>query len=256
MSEKTENYRNHAIEAARMLLGAPDEWSFNVVALANELVAALEANRPNALAVPVIRPAPEKRPYKPIIAIDVDGPLHAYLAWSGATVLDGGPVPGAMQAIHDYTAAGYEVHIVSSRLNQPGGLEATQKAISGWLADVFGEERATQILRNVEFTVHKPPASLTIDDRAFQFRGVWPTVAEIRMFMPWRSYDVPDTETKDMNRSIMVLIFGMVAALASTALRSDKVAEARVAVEEIQAILKQNNEEFLSDIFRKILKFE
>jgi hypothetical protein len=69
-------------------------------------------------------------------------------------------------------------------------------------------------------------------------------------------YDVPDTETKDMNRSLMVLIFGMVAALASTALRSDKVAEARVAVEEIQAILKQNNEEFLSDIFRKILKFE
>lgn len=248
MSERTKNYRDHAIEAARMLLDTPDAWSFNVVDAAKVLIEALEANDPSFV--------PEARPYKPIIAIDVDGPLHAYLAWHGAAVLDGGPVPGAMQAIHDYTEAGYEVHIVSSRLNQPGGMAATRRAISGWLLDVFGEEQAKEILRSVEFTVHKPPASLTIDDRAFLFRGVWPTVAEVRAFHPWRSYGVPDAAPTDMNRSLMMLVSGMVTALAATALRSDKAAEARVEVEEIHAILKQNNEEFLSDVFEKVLKFE
>lgn len=250
MPETREKYRDHAIEAARTLLDEAHEWPAKVITVASALIDALEESRP--------APAePEKRPYKSIIAIDVDGPLHAYIAWKGATVLDGGPVPGAMQAIRDYTEAGYEVHIVSSRLHQEGGMDATRQAICGWLLDVFGEEKAGLIMRNVYFSIHRPPAILTIDDRAWLFRGRWPTVDEIRLFRPWRSYNEPPEQPYvDMPRAIMVLISGMVAALAETGLTSNKADEARVAVEEIHNVFAKNGETFLANIFEMLLKHE
>ena len=249
--ETIENYRKNAIEALRMMLDIPEAWPPGATTKAAALIRLLDTDAPTI---------PENRPYRPIIAIDVDGPLHAYIAWKGAGVLDGGPVSGAMQAIHDYTAAGYEVHIVSSRLHQKEGLEATRRAISRWLAEVFGEDRAAQILRNVEFTINKPPASITIDDRVWLFLGVWPTVAQIRAFKPWRSYDEPakdpEPAEKDMNRSLLTLIMGMIVALASTGMRSDLAPEARRAVEEIHAILLANNEEHFASIFEIIKKCE
>jgi hypothetical protein len=241
MSETTERYRDHAIEALRMLLDNPEKWSFNIVNYAKELIEALEANRPVFV--------PEKRPYQPIIAIDVDGPLHAYVAWKGPTVLDGGPVPGAMQAIADYTAAGYEVHIVSSRL-------ATRQAICGWMLDVLGEEKAGEVMRNVKFSINKPQAILTIDDRVWLFRGVWPTADQVKAFRPWRSYNEPETAEPDMNRSLFTLLIGMIIALASTGMRSNLAPEAKRAVEEIQAVLTANKEDYFASIFEIVKKFE
>ena len=37
----------------------------------------------------------------------------------------------------------------------------------------------------ISFPESKPPALVTIDDRAVLFTGVWPDVAELRRFKPW-----------------------------------------------------------------------
>ena len=63
-------------------------------------------------------------------------------------------------------------------------------------------------------------------------------------------------DRQDMNRSLMVLISGMVSALACVALRSDQADQARVAITEIRDVLATNDEPFLADVFDKILRFE
>ena len=37
----------------------------------------------------------------------------------------------------------------------------------------------------LQFPTHKPPALLTIDDRAFQFKGEFPALDDIENFKPW-----------------------------------------------------------------------
>lgn len=198
-----------------------------------------------------------QKAYRPIIAIDVDGPLHAYVKWLGADILDGGPVEGSMEAIRGYVDAGYEVHIISSRLHQPGGMEATSQAINKWMLQTLGGDETLRIWDSVKFTLTKPPALATIDDRAIPFRGRMPTVAEVKAFTPWRYGDpIVEPEKPDMNRSLLMLVSGMVAALASTALRSEKAAEARVAVTEIRDALAANGEEFTASLFDTILRSE
>ena len=41
------------------------------------------------------------------------------------------------------------------------------------------------VLDSIHFPKEKPPAFLTIDDRAWQFTGKWPSIADIRAFKPW-----------------------------------------------------------------------
>ena len=39
--------------------------------------------------------------------------------------------------------------------------------------------------REVKWPLFKPPAFVTLDDRALTFTGEWPAVAELRGFKPW-----------------------------------------------------------------------
>lgn len=174
-----ERIRGYAIEMLKQILDVPEEWSFNIVDAAQELIGALEANRP----------APAKPAYKSIVAIDVDGPLHRYTKWKGADVLDGGPTPGAMDAIRSYVEAGLEVHIISSRLNRAEGRVAVHGEILRWLCDAFGLAAGGTLHDALVFSPEKPPAVLTIDDRAFCFRGAFPTPEEVKGFEPFRDYD-------------------------------------------------------------------
>jgi hypothetical protein len=248
MSKITELYRENAIEAARMLLDDSDSFSSSVVNAATNFIRELEANRPDQSAR-----SPDKGA---IIAIDVDGPLYAYLSWKGAAILDGGPVPGAMQAIKDYVDGGYQVHIVSSRLSQAGGLDAVSRSLSAWMVEAFPDD-AERVMERITFALTKPPALLAIDDRAFVFRGKFPTVDEVKAFRPWRAYDeavqeqAPSAETVD--RGYMMLIMGMVSALALTGLRSDRDGEARRAIEEMQRVFEARDEVFLATLFSNIL---
>lgn len=123
---------------------------------------------------------------KPILCLDFDGVIHSYESgWKGAAIIPDRPVPGAMQFI-DRATKEFSVAIYSSRSGQPGGIDA----MKGWLlaflteyADSFDE--ALHIAGQIEWPTEKPPALVTLDDRAITFTGEWPNVADLLAFQPW-----------------------------------------------------------------------
>lgn len=113
---------------------------------------------------------------KPTIIVDFDGVIHSYASgWKGADVIPDPPVPTAFSYLEKYLDH-FRVAIVSSRSHQPGGIEAMKQ----WFVH-HGFARVDEL----EFPSVKPPAILSIDDRALQFRGLFPTVEAIKDFKPW-----------------------------------------------------------------------
>jgi len=97
--------------------------------------------------------------YKPTLIFDFDGVIHSYTSgWKGADIIPDPPVEGIRKAIQDIRIL-YNIIIVSSRCYQKGGI----KAIEDWL------EKYDIIIDGV--TGEKPPALLTVDDRAICFDG-------------------------------------------------------------------------------------
>lgn len=124
---------------------------------------------------------------KKIICVDFDGVLHSYLSgWKGASVVTDGPVSGAMRWLREVTESGdYEVCIYSSRSSQEGGVEAMQNWLRYHLRDAYPQDAADEIIDALSFPTEKPPAHLTIDDRAICFRGTFPSLLEMNTFKPW-----------------------------------------------------------------------
>jgi len=126
--------------------------------------------------------------YQKTLSLDFDGVLHLYSSgWKGADVIPDPPVPGAIQALLGYMEH-FQVAIFSSRSGQEGGLGAMR----AWLVDHLTLEveglsvdDAKSIVADIQWPTEKPPAHVTIDDRAFQFEGVWPSVELIAEFKPW-----------------------------------------------------------------------
>lgn len=122
---------------------------------------------------------------KPTITLDFDGVLHSYTSgWQGADVIADPPVPGAMQflarAVQEFTVA---VH--SSRSASAVATRHMREWIGTHLKATFGEEVGYAILEQIQFPYEKPPAHVSIDDRALTFKGVWPDMEVLRSFKPW-----------------------------------------------------------------------
>jgi hypothetical protein len=125
---------------------------------------------------------------KPILALDFDGVLHSYTSgWKGADVIPDPPVPGAIAFLCE-AIEHFDVQVFSSRSNQTGGIEAMQR----WLAkhwEAHHQEPPVDFLSLVRTTIgwptEKPPAMVTIDDRAITFTGVWPAIDDLLSFQPW-----------------------------------------------------------------------
>lgn len=119
--------------------------------------------------------------YKPLLCLDFDGVLHSYTSgWKGADVVSDPPVPGAMLFILNAFASGWRVAIFSSRSNQPGGLDA----MKDWLLHHM-VPGSRSLLDDIEWPLEKPPATLTLDDRAITFTGVFPDPEQLLSFKPW-----------------------------------------------------------------------
>lgn len=111
-----------------------------------------------------------------ILCLDFDGVLHSYTSgWQGPEVIPDPPVPGAIEFLKD-AVQHFDVHVFSSRSSWDNGISAMQI----WLAEHGAPINA------LTFPKEKPPAFLTIDDRAWQFKGTWPSMQEIHGFKPWK----------------------------------------------------------------------
>lgn len=126
---------------------------------------------------------------KPILCLDFDGVIHSYSSgWKGADVVPDPPVPGVLSFIARATEH-FEVHIFSSRSNQKGGIDAMRHWLDSWAM----RERVfdTDVLDSIKYPTEKPPAMITIDDRALTFNGQWSDYDPQRLlqFQPWNKRD-------------------------------------------------------------------
>ena len=136
---------------------------------------------------------------KPTLCLDFDGVIHSYSSgWKGANVIPDPPVDGAIDALMGYLDH-FVVCIHTSRFNAENegkGLSPSpMTAVAEWL-ERCGVPPAL-IVRNadsepfgltlgcVNLCRTKPPALVTIDDRAVTFDGTFPSADEIRAFRPW-----------------------------------------------------------------------
>lgn len=109
---------------------------------------------------------------KPIICVDFDGCIHSYERGWQDGVIYGSLVPGflgwAVSALPHFRLVVY-----SSRSKTGEGRVAMQQWLYNQLRARLMPSEADRFLGQLEFAHEKPPAFLTIDDRAICFRGDW-----------------------------------------------------------------------------------
>ena len=129
------------------------------------------------------------------VSVDFDGVLHSYESgWQGATVIPDAPVPGAFTWLSTLVES-FDVFIVTTRLNHAGA----KQAIRDWF---ITHGLPMSVLDRVDFAEGiKPPSIVMVDDRAFRFEGVFPSVGELRALKPWYKARVLPGEAQWDNES-------------------------------------------------------
>lgn len=130
---------------------------------------------------------------KPIICLDFDGVLHSYTSgWKGAHRIPDPPVPGAMLFLRDLVEDGrFAIAIHSSRSRSLRGRWAMQRWLYRHLVEEFGHQAGcmdplyVEILDAIRWPWFKPPAFVTIDDRAITFDGTFPPINTLGAFKTW-----------------------------------------------------------------------
>jgi|SRR5882762_168510 len=132
---------------------------------------------------------------KPILCVDFDGVIHSYTSpWVNEDTIPDPPVPGALKWLWKATEW-FDVRIYSSRSKH----ESARISMLKWMAkhseEEFGPDHpmANSAWKSPDFSYpivfcgEKPPAFLTIDDRAITFDGDWSALnpTELLRFKPW-----------------------------------------------------------------------
>lgn len=117
---------------------------------------------------------------KPILCLDFDGVIHSYeRGWQGGSIY-GTLTPGFAEWA-GRAAQHFRLAVYSSRSCTPQGLADMQ----AWLEEQWPDMPMPEF----EFFHTKPPAFLTIDDRAVTFEGNWGDVGlrpdVLLAFEPW-----------------------------------------------------------------------
>ncbi len=126
----------------------------------------------------------------PILCVNFDGVLHSYTSgWKGPRCIPDEPVPGAIEWLRSLLSdpeciccmapryLDYDVRIYSNRSRCAGGRRAMKKWLKRWFNYYCFEPSIVDEL--LKFPKEKPPATIFIDDRVFQFEGRFPTVEEM-----------------------------------------------------------------------------
>ncbi|TXH52853.1 MAG: hypothetical protein E6Q97_14630 [Desulfurellales bacterium] len=132
--------------------------------------------------------APKPFPKKPILCLDFDGVIHRYSkGWQNGVIYDDA-VPGFFE-FAEAAAEHFHLVIYSSRSKTEEG----QIEMALWMTaqrkkwrEAGGKPKRSEPL-SFEYADEKPPAFLTIDDRAVQFNGTWPDVSALKNFKPWNA---------------------------------------------------------------------
>lgn len=166
-----------------------------------------------------------------LICLDFDGVIHSYKSgWIAPDVIPDPPVPGAIEFLleylpkphlipgsensymYTYAENGPQVVIYSSRSRYPEG----RKAMKSYLVK-HGVPKCLIDDYMLLFPTKKPPAFLTIDDRAIQFNGTFPKPYEIMNFKPWNR-----KPTKVKKKSKRAMSFEEAKALQKSAIEAKK----------------------------------
>lgn len=121
------------------------------------------------------------------VAVDFDGVLHSYKKpWVNAHTIPDPPIPGAIEWLA-ITIQKMDVVIFSTRCKTWRG----RRAVRRWLKEHSGmlwydSPAAQHGIEDVRLSYQKPPALVYIDDRAFRFEGVFPSVEQIHRLKPWK----------------------------------------------------------------------
>jgi len=119
---------------------------------------------------------------KPILCLDFDGVCHSYTTgWKGVDVIPDEPVPGMWRFL-EAAIQQFDIHIYSSRSHEPKGRVAMQQWFLKHANSGFQQDIARKWL---VFPTKKPPALVTLDDRALTFDSSWPSVQTLLDFKPW-----------------------------------------------------------------------
>lgn len=132
-----------------------------------------------------------------ILCLDFDGVIHSYTSgWKGADVIPDDPVPGAIPFMYEALTQ-FEVCVFSSRSHQPGGIAAMRRWLDHhedrWISGLARSglpipapaQLGVHLSEALKWPTEKPPATVTIDDRAITFDGTWPSMELLAKFKPW-----------------------------------------------------------------------
>lgn len=109
---------------------------------------------------------------KPLLAVDFDGVLHnSSKGYHDGTVYDT-PTPGAQEFIRN-AMDHFEIVVFSARARTEEGANEIRAFL-----DQYG-------FPEMEVTAMKPPAFITLDDRAVTFTGTFPDPEELMKFQTW-----------------------------------------------------------------------
>lgn len=152
----------------------------------------------------------------PILCLDFDGVIHAYSrGWQDGSIYDS-PVEGTGEMLLRYLAK-YRVSIFSSRSKSLRGRWAMKRYVrsiiveacfdnsdaadeawsvqigqpADWRPWTGGDvqDQAHEVFASIRWPLFKPPALITIDDRALMFTGNWAdfTPEKLAKFQPWNA---------------------------------------------------------------------
>lgn len=124
-----------------------------------------------------------------ILCLDFDGVINPYTkGWQGGVLYEEDVTPGFWDWANDAYKL-FDLYVYSSRSKTQLGIDLMRC----WMAASWMKwapatpDAETIMMTDFTFAAEKPPAFLTIDDRAITFKGSWRTMDPVllRNFKPW-----------------------------------------------------------------------